>query len=230
MRARYQKRENNRGRGGNSKAGWRREKQSASKKTYFITIGSLFASPSPATILPPWINHRPIPDFCLETSRALPAPILENDLLFKASLRALVSTPCRCTSFPPLLGKGANLRGSLFSSMECIHQWIERGTAGREPVACVSVEITWNFEFLQLGGKWNDDLKFCGIMFPIIELLEPESDIFKARVRRIVYQWRNGMCGEGSLHSIRNERLTRGMEIILGWKEIYWRTSVDHLG
>lgn len=37
-----------------------RGEQSSSKKTYFITIGSLFTSPRPATISPPWINHYPI--------------------------------------------------------------------------------------------------------------------------------------------------------------------------
>lgn len=126
-------------------------KNRAPRKKRILSLSDLFL---PRPVRPRSCHHElTIARYPIFASRALPAPILENDLLFKASLRALVSTPCRCTSFPPLLGKGANLRGSLFSSMECIHRWIERGTAGREPVACASVEITWNsFEFLQLGN------------------------------------------------------------------------------
>lgn len=135
-----------------------RGEQSSSKKTYFITIGSLFTSPRPATISPPWINHYPIPDFCPETSRALPqvVPRRFSKTIFY-SKRAAYARLYRCVHLFSSLGV-SKILGALFLPIGCIHRWIERGTAGREPNC---VEITWNsFEFLQLvKGKesmiWN---------------------------------------------------------------------------
>lgn len=145
-------RENDRGRGGNSKmqGAVGSVENRAPRKKPILSLSDLFL---PRPVRPRSRHHEltitRYPIFApkprapsLRSSRADSRK--RSFIQSEQPTRACIDV---CTFSPPL-GVSKILGAALFLPIGCIHRWIERGTAGREPNC---VEITWNsFEFLQL--------------------------------------------------------------------------------